>query len=74
MRPSLVPSFSVSSNRPSRSPLEQSERCYQVRRDQIRGKTDFDIHPPEIAEAVRAHDRQVIEAGVPIHFEEVVPA
>src|ERR1700736_860875 len=46
------------------------ERRYQVRRDQIRGKTDFDIHPYEVAEAVRANDRQVIEAGVPIHFEE----
>src|SRR3984893_13303672 len=50
------------------------ERRYQVRRDQIRGKTDFDIHPDEVAEAVCANDRQVIEAGVPIHFEEFVPS
>jgi PAS domain S-box-containing protein len=49
------------------------ERRHRVRRDQIRGKTDFDIHPPEVAEAVRDNDRQVIEAGVPIQFEEVVP-
>jgi PAS domain S-box-containing protein len=50
------------------------ERRYQVRRHQIRGKTDFDIHPDEVAEALRANDRQVIEAGVPIQFEEVVPS
>src|ERR1700681_844874 len=50
------------------------ERRHRVRRDQIRGKTDFDIHPPEIAEAVRDNDRQVIEAGVPIQFEETVPS
>jgi PAS domain S-box-containing protein len=50
------------------------ERRHRVRRDQIRGKTDFDIHPPEVAEAIRDNDRQVIEAGVPIQFEETVPS
>jgi two-component system NarL family sensor kinase len=50
------------------------ERRHRVRRDQIRGKTDFDIHASEVAEAVRANDRQVIEAGVPIHFQEFVPS
>ena len=50
------------------------ERRHQVQRDQIRGKTDFDIHPYEVAEAVRSNDRQVIEAGVPIQFEETVPS
>jgi PAS domain S-box-containing protein len=34
------------------------ERRHQVRRDRIRGKTDFDLHSPEVAEAVRANDRQ----------------
>src|SRR4029077_12677609 len=50
------------------------ERRHEVQRDQIRGKTDFDIHASEVAEAVRANDRQVIEAGVPIQFEETVPS
>jgi GAF domain-containing protein len=50
------------------------ERRHLVPRDHIRGRTDFDIHPHEVAEAVRANDRQVIEAGVPIHFEEFVPS
>jgi len=50
------------------------ERRHQVQRDHIRGKTDFDVHPPEIAEAVRANDRRVIEAGEPIQFEEAVPS
>src|SRR6516164_182867 len=49
------------------------ERRYQVQRDQIRGKTDFDIFPPEVAEAIRLNDSQVIEAGEPIEFEEVLP-
>jgi PAS domain S-box-containing protein len=49
------------------------ERRHQVQRNQIRGKTDFDIHPYDVAETVRANDRHVIEAGTPIQFEEAVP-
>jgi PAS domain S-box-containing protein len=50
------------------------ERRHHVRRDQIRGKTDFDILPHDVAEAVRDNDRQVIEAGVPLQFEETAPS
>ena len=49
------------------------ERRFRVQRDQIRGKTDFDIHPHDVAETVRANDRHVIETGAPVQFEEVVP-
>jgi PAS domain S-box-containing protein len=49
------------------------ERRHRVQRDQIRGKSDFDIHPQDVAETVRANDRHVIEAGTPIQFEEAVP-
>jgi PAS domain S-box-containing protein len=50
------------------------ERRHHVRREEIRGKSDLDIHPRAVAEAVRANDRQVIEAGAPIEFEESVPS
>jgi PAS domain S-box-containing protein len=50
------------------------ERRHSVRRDDIRGNSDFDIHPREVAEAVRANDLRVIEAGEPRQFEEVVPS
>jgi PAS domain S-box-containing protein len=49
------------------------ERRHQVQRDQICGKTDFDIHPHDVAETLRANDRNVIEAGTPVQFEEAVP-
>jgi PAS domain S-box-containing protein len=49
------------------------ERRFQVQRDQIRGKTDFDVHPRRIAEKVRVNDRQVIEGGTPIQFEIAIP-
>ena len=41
------------------------ERLFDVRSDQIRGKTDFDIHPHDVAETLQANDRQVIETGGP---------
>ena len=49
------------------------EGRHGVLRDQIRGKTDFDIFPRDVAETLRANDRQVIEASTPIQFEETVP-
>jgi PAS domain S-box-containing protein len=49
------------------------ERRHQVQREQIRGKTDFDLHPHDVAEKVRANDRHVIEADAPVQFEESVP-
>jgi len=50
------------------------ERRHCVERDQIVGKTDFDILPHDVAKAVRANDRRVIEGGEPIQFEEAVPS
>jgi len=50
------------------------ERRHQVQRDQFRGKTDFDIHPHEVAEEIRANDRRVIGASAPLQFEEAVPS
>ncbi|MBL8850406.1 MAG: PAS domain-containing protein, partial [Planctomycetaceae bacterium] len=35
-----------------------------MRLDEIRGKTDYDFFPPELAEKYRADDRAVIETGV----------
>jgi two-component system, NtrC family, sensor kinase len=49
------------------------ERLFGIGRDQIRGKTDFDIHPRDVAETLQANDRQVIGAAAPIQFEETVP-
>jgi PAS domain S-box-containing protein len=49
------------------------QRRHRVRRDEIRGQSDFDIHSREVAEAVRANDLRVIEAGEPSQFEELVP-
>jgi PAS domain S-box-containing protein len=48
------------------------ERRFQVQRDQVRGKTDLEVLPEDAAQLVRGHDQQVIEAGAPLQFEQVV--
>src|SRR5262245_54090727 len=49
------------------------ERQFHVRRDQIHGKTDYEIHPRAVADTVRLNDLRVIETGRPIQFEAGVP-
>ena len=39
-------------------------------REALRGKTDFDIFPPERAEYYREHDRRIVETGEPLLIEE----
>jgi PAS domain S-box-containing protein len=37
------------------------------------GMTDYEVFSKEVADTLRAHDRQVIEQGRVMHFEECVP-
>jgi PAS domain S-box-containing protein len=39
--------------------------------DEIRGKTDYDIFSPDLANYYQIHDRRVLETGVPEQMEEV---
>ncbi|MFB2834583.1 ATP-binding protein [Floridanema evergladense] len=48
----------------------QCETVFNVSRCQVIGKTDYDFLPDEIAEAYRCNDRQVIELGKSLEFEE----
>jgi PAS domain S-box-containing protein len=52
-------------------------RWYEVMRglteDEVKGKTDYELYAREIADAVRANDREVIAANMPLQFEEQVP-
>ncbi|OGQ84335.1 MAG: hypothetical protein A3G40_09585 [Deltaproteobacteria bacterium RIFCSPLOWO2_12_FULL_57_22] len=51
----------------------QYETLFHVDRGQIKGKTDYDLFPPEMAKAFRVNDITAAEAGIPMEFEEVVP-
>ena len=48
------------------------EEIYNIAKGQAKGKTDFDLFPKDLAEALRANDQKVLEAGTPLEFEEVV--
>ncbi len=52
-------------------------RCYEdlfhVRREEMIGKTDYDLFPKEWADAFRQVDQQVAREGRAIHAEEVAP-
>ena len=50
---------------------QQFERTSHLTRQDIIGKTDHDIFPPEQANAFRANDLKVLEAGRSLEFEEV---
>jgi PAS domain S-box-containing protein len=49
------------------------EKLHYLGRDQIIGKTDYDLFPREIADAFRANDRAMLASGAPLESEEVVP-
>jgi PAS domain S-box-containing protein len=48
------------------------EALFGVTEAEVKGKTDHDIHAKEVADAVRANDREVIAANRPLQFEEQV--
>lgn len=45
---------------------------FHLERQQVQGKTDFDIFPAQFAEVFRAHDKQVLAALTPLDWEESV--
>ncbi|KCZ71451.1 PAS domain S-box [Candidatus Methanoperedens nitroreducens] len=48
------------------------ENLLHIKSEQIKGKTDYDIFPKEMADAVRANDQKVLQARVPLEFDEVI--
>lgn len=51
----------------------QFEEIFVLPRDRIIGRTDAEVFPVRVAEAFRANDQLVLDAGKPIEFEEVAP-
>ena len=49
----------------------QFERTFHLDRKTLVGKTDDEVFPPQQAAAFQANDRKVVQAGVPLQFEEV---
>lgn len=49
----------------------QFERAFHISREAIAGQTDTDLFSAEQAATFRANDLKVLQAGVPLEFEEV---
>ena len=52
---------------------EKFESLFDVDREAVKGQTDYDIFPKEIADTFRKNDQMVLEAGRPLQSEEVAP-
>ena len=51
----------------------QFENLFHVTREQVIGKTDYDVFPKDLADAFQANDRRVIDSGEVLKIEEVAP-
>ena len=49
------------------------ENLFHVSKELVAGKGDLDLFPKEMAEAFRANDLKVLEAGTALEWEEVAP-
>jgi PAS domain S-box-containing protein len=49
------------------------ERLFEVKREELLGKTDHDVFPPEVADAFRANDQAAVARGFPVQMEEIAP-
>lgn len=49
------------------------EELFRIKNEEIRGKSDYDIFPREMADQFRASDLQVLSAGRPCQVEEPIP-
>lgn len=48
----------------------QYELLFKTTRDEVRGRSDYDLFPVEFADRLREHDELVLEANAPMEFEE----
>ncbi|MEO7165350.1 MAG: ATP-binding protein [Bdellovibrionia bacterium] len=49
------------------------EELFHMNREEVQGKTNFDVFPRDIAEKFQINDQRVIQAGKSLDLEEVVP-
>lgn len=51
---------------------QQVEQALTLSREEILGKTDYELFPPELAKSIQAHDAQVLAEGQAIDVEDVI--
>jgi PAS domain S-box-containing protein len=50
------------------------EKIFRTKKQEIEGKTDYDIFSKDIAQRVSENDHRVIDAKTSLEFEEIIPA
>ncbi|MCP4350093.1 MAG: PAS domain S-box protein [Desulfobacterales bacterium] len=51
----------------------QFEKIFHLTKQEIAGKTDYDLVPKDLADTYRANDLKILETGMPVQFEESAP-
>jgi PAS domain S-box-containing protein len=51
----------------------QYEALFHLTREQIRGRTDYEVFPQDVADAFRVNDLKALENETPLEFEELAP-
>jgi PAS domain S-box-containing protein len=51
----------------------QFEKLFNITREEIVGKTDYELWPKEMADAFRKNDLEVLKARAPLEIEEIAP-
>ena len=49
------------------------ETLFHIAAQEVKGKTDYDLFPKEMAEIYRANDQSVLEAKTALEWEELIP-
>ncbi len=52
---------------------KEYQRLFDLREEDMLGKTDFEVFPPEVAQPFVDADRRVFELEEPVYFEETAP-
>jgi PAS domain S-box-containing protein len=51
----------------------QFEKLFNIKREEVAGKTDHELWPKEMADAFRKNDLDVLKAHAPLEIEEIAP-
>lgn len=51
----------------------QFERLFHLKKDEMIGRTDYDVFPKQMADSFRANDQRALDATGPITIEEIAP-
>lgn len=52
---------------------KQFERLFHLKKDEMIGRTDYDVFPKQMADSFRANDQRALDMNEPLTIEEIAP-